>query len=227
MTTGGASFSPELFQFLKELGRNNNREWFTANKRRYEETVLGPSVRFAAEMGPKLARFSPHLTVDARPFGGSISRIYRDTRFSKDKSPYKTNVGIHFAHDRSSDSEQHLPGLYFHIEPGGSMVASGIWRPEPPALKRIRDAIVSDSSGWSRVTRSCPPSGGESYARVPAGFPAGHKFAADLKRKDFFASVEFKDAEVSGLRFDRTFLTACGRIDPLNRFLAEAVGVPW
>jgi uncharacterized protein (TIGR02453 family) len=222
-----APFGPDLFGFLRELAKNNNREWFTANKARYEKSVLEPAVRFVEEMGPQLTRFSSHLVADARPFGGSISRIYRDTRFSKDKSPYKTGVGIHFSHEDASKTEDHLPGFYLHLEPAESMVASGIWRPAPPALKRIRDEIVRDSAGWAKVLRTSPPNGGESYARVPAGYDPAHPRAEDLKRKDFFASVGLKDSEVAGGRFESAFLAACTKIDPLNRFLAKATGIPW
>lgn len=220
-------FGPDLFQFLRDLARHNERTWFTANKSRYEESVLAPAVRFVEETGPRLARISDHVAFDARPYGGSISRIYRDTRFSKDKSPYKDHVGIHFAHEDATKSEAHLPGFYLHLSPGENMVASGIWHPDPPALKRIRDALVDDALGWKRVRKASPPSGGESYARVPAGYDPDHPFATDLKRKDFFTSVALADADVVAPTFGDTFLTACARIDPLNRFLADAIGVRW
>lgn len=220
-------FSPDLLRFLRELAKNNNRDWFQANKSRYEESVLQPSVRFVGQIGPRLARISPHLVADARPFGGSVARIYRDTRFSKDKSPYRTNVGIHFSHEKASEGEEHLPGFYLHLSPGECAVYSGAWHPAPPGLKRIRDAIVSDPQGWSKVVRGSPPSGGESYVRVPAGYDPSDKFADDLRRKDFFASLEFKDAEVSSSSFGRTFVSACTRLDPLNQFLARALAVPW
>ncbi len=220
-------FTTDLFRFLRELAKNNNRGWFQANKARYEESVLTPSVRFVEEVGPGLARLSPQIVADARPFGGSVSRIYRDTRFSKDKSPYRTNVGIHFTHAMSRKTEEHLPGFYLHLAPSESTVYSGVWHPAPAGLTRIRDAIVSDPRVWSRVVRRSPPKGGESYVRVPAGYDPAHPFADDLRRKDFFASEEFKDAQVTSRNFDRIFLSACARLDPLNQFLARALNVPW
>lgn len=220
-----AYFSPETFRFLKELAKHNDRDWFQANKPRYEEAVLQPAVRFVGDLGARLARSYPHITYDARPFGGSVSRIYRDTRFSKDKSPYRTNVGIHFGHDAGGD--EHLPGFFLHIAPGESVLYSGLWRPDPPQLKRIRDAIVADRKGWAKVRKSSPPVGGESYARVPAGYGSDDEFGEDLRRKDFFASREFTDAEVASGSFDRSFLAGCAQLDPLNSFLAKAVGVEW
>ena len=100
-TTSQVSFGPELFAFLAELELNNNREWFGANRHRYEEHLLEPALAFIEDFAPRLQKISPHFRADARPSGGSLFRIYRDTRFSKDKSPYKTHVGLHFRHERA------------------------------------------------------------------------------------------------------------------------------
>ncbi len=212
--------------FLRELARNNNRDWFQQNKSRYENAVQVPALQFIEAMGPRLARLSPHIVADARPFGGSLSRIYRDTRFSKDKSPYKTALGIHFGHDRAR-SGGNLPGFFLHVAPGDSMVASGIWHPDPPALKQIRDAIVADPTGWGRVLKGGIEIGGESYVRVPAGYDPDHRYAEDLRRKDFYAAHSLSDAEVSSTTFGRTFEQACRHLDPLNEFLAKATRIPW
>jgi uncharacterized protein (TIGR02453 family) len=220
-------FSPELFRFLSQLASHNDRTWFQANKPRYEASVLQPSVRFVEAMGPRLAAISPHLVADARPFGGSVSRIYRDTRFSADKSPYRTNAGILFGHEMAPTTEEHLPGFYLHLEPGASFVASGSWRPSRAGLQAIREAIVSGLRGWDRVRAQSPPSGGESYARVPRGFSPDSKYADDLRRKDFYSSVPFRDAEITSPTFGRSFIQTCTRLEPLNRFLARAFQVPW
>ena len=219
-------FGPEAMRFLRALARNNNREWFQRNKSRYESDIQGPAVRFIDAMGPRLARLSPHIVADARPFGGSLSRIYRDTRFSKDKSPYKTHVGIHFGHDAAGKGDN-LPGFFFHLAPGESMVASGIWHPAPPALKRIRDAIVASPAVWRAVLLHGLKIGGESYVRVPAGYDPHHTFAEDLRRKDFYSMHPLSDAQVAGSEFGVTFENACRELDPLNGFLARATGVPW
>jgi uncharacterized protein (TIGR02453 family) len=228
MAKGAKSyFTGDLFRFLKELDGHNNREWFQANKPRYEASVLQAAVGFVSDMGPKLARLSPQIEADARPFGGSVSRIYRDTRFAKDKSPYRTNVGIHFAHANSSKTEEHLPGIYLHLSPGESFVAAGVWQPGPAGLKGIRDAIVAAPTTWARIVTKTPLGGEDSYVRVPAGYDPAHRFADDLRRKDFMASTEFKDTEVTSPKFGGAFVSACRDLDPLNRFLAKALGVAW
>ncbi len=102
-------FSPGFFRFLRELKANNRREWFEANKQRYEAEVKGPMLRFIAEFGARLRTVSKHFDADPRPVGGSMFRIYRDTRFAKDKSPYKTAVAEHFPH-RAGGKDVHAPG---------------------------------------------------------------------------------------------------------------------
>ncbi|MCI4325107.1 MAG: DUF2461 domain-containing protein [Thermoplasmata archaeon] len=222
----GRCFGPETFQFLRELAKNNNREWFLRHKPRYESTVQGPAVRFITELGPRLGRISSHIVADPRPFGGSLTRIYRDTRFSKDKSPYRTHIGVHFSHE-AAEGDRSLPGFFFRLTPGDSLVASGMWRPAPPDLVRIRDAIVASPAAWGRVVGNGIEIGGESYVRVPAGYDPEHRYAADLRRKDFFATRPFRDSEVTAPGFGATFEKACRSLNPLNGFLAKAIQVPW
>jgi uncharacterized protein (TIGR02453 family) len=219
-------FGPDAIVFLRELAKNNNREWFQANKTRYETSVQAPALRFIAAMTPRLQGFSRHIVAEARPFGGALMRIYRDTRFSKDKSPYKTGVGIHFAHDGAASGE-HFPGFFFHLEPEETMLATGIWQPAPPAATKIRDAIVASPAAWAKLRKGGITVEGESYVRVPAGYPADHPYADDLRRKDFYASHHFSDVEVTGKGFPKAFLAACEELNPLNVFLAKATGVPW
>ena len=111
-----APIGPELFEFLSELRDNNNREWFNANKERYESDVRDPLIAFVAEFAPPLREISEHFVADPRPVGGSVFRIYRDVRFSKDKTPYKTQAAAHFRHQVGK--EVHGPGYYIHMEPG-------------------------------------------------------------------------------------------------------------
>jgi len=223
----GAYFGPSFFGFLRDLAAHNDRGWFTAHKPDYEAAVQDPALRFITEMGSKLAALSPHLVADARPFGGSLSRIYRDTRFSRDKSPYKTHVGIHFSHDGGGTKGEHLPGFFVHLAPGESAVYAGIWRPEPPMADRIRTAIAAPRSSWAKVRSAGIAMDGESYARVPSGFDPDHRYAEDLKRKDFTAGVPLRDADVTSPKFGAVFVTACRSLAPLDRFLAGAIGVPW
>jgi uncharacterized protein (DUF2461 family) len=118
-TTEAPSFSPQLFAFLRELKKHNEREWFNANKPRYEEEIKEPALAFIEDVGYRLPEVAPQLTADKR----SMFRIYRDTRFAKDKSPYKTHVGIYFRHEASADAD--TAGLYLHLEPGHVFLGAG------------------------------------------------------------------------------------------------------
>ena len=218
-------FSPEFFKFLRSLARNNNRGWFQKNKHRYENFVLTPSLRFIKDSGNELRAVSPYLVADPRPFGGSLFRIYRDIRFSKDKSPYKTNVAMEFWHRRGG--KKSYTGLYLHLAPGQSFAGAGIWHPDSPTLNRVRKAIVSRAEAWRRVKESGLKIEGASLKRPPAGFDPGHPFVEDLKMKDITSGVRFSNAQVTGPRFMEDFIEAGKKLDPLNRFLAEALGLPW
>lgn len=227
-TSAPARFSSETYRFLKELKKHNDRAWFTANKGRYEQHVKEPALQFIREAGPVLGRISPHLVADPKPVGGSLFRIYRDTRFSKDKSPYKTHVGIHFTH-RQSQGDAHAPGYYMHLEPGDSGVYAGVWHPEPPMLKRIRDAIVARPNEWRKVRDSGIRMWREAEAlkRPPAGYPGDHPFVEDLKRKDHVAELPLADAVFAQPTFLKTFEAACRTLEPMNAFIAKAMGAPW
>lgn len=122
-------FPPQTLRFLKELERNNNREWFQANKPRYEDAVLEPALDSITSMGPKIQAISDHFVATPKRVGGSLMRVYRDTRFGNDKTPYKINIGIQFRHELGKDV--HAPGYYLHIDNTGCFLAVGIWRPEP------------------------------------------------------------------------------------------------
>ncbi len=166
-------FSPRAFAFLAELAANNDREWFRANKSRYLADARDPALRFIGDFAGPLRRISPHFRADPRAQGGSLFRIYRDTRFSRDKSPYKTHIGIHFRHEAAKDA--HAPGFYLHIEPGNCFMGGGVWHPAGPALRRIREGIDEDSQGWKRASRGRRfrerfELAGDSLVRAPRGF---------------------------------------------------------
>ena len=228
-TKAKASFTPELFAFLADLRENNNREWFAANKDRYESAVLEPALDFVADFAPYLDKISPHIRADPRPSGGSLFRIYRDTRFSKDKTPYKTNVGINFRHERAKDA--HAPGFYLHLSPGEVFAGGGVWHPDTAAVGRIREAIVADPDGWRRATRTGAFAktfalGGDSLKRPPAGFDADHPFVEDLKRKDFFGWTQLTEEQATAPGFVAEYARLCRGVWPLMRFLGEALDVP-
>ena len=120
-------FGKPALQFLAELEANNNREWFAQNKPRYEELVREPALDFIVAMGSELQKLSPHLEAIPKRVGGSLMRVYRDTRFGKDKTPYKTNIGIQFRHRMGKDV--HCPGFYLHISNDEIFLGAGMWRP--------------------------------------------------------------------------------------------------
>jgi len=144
-----AFFRPELFEFLWQLRRHNDREWFAKNKDRYQQVVVEPALLFIGSFAPHLAKLSPFFVADPRPTRGSLFRIYRDTRFSADKRPFKTHVGIRFSH--SSGKDAHAPVFYLHLEPENCFAAAGVWQPDNRALTRIRTAIVDQPEGWAKV----------------------------------------------------------------------------
>ena len=218
-----AYFSPELFTFLKALKRNNNREWFQKNRDRYELVARQPGLRFITDFSFRLREITPWVVADPKPQGGSLFRIYRDIRFSKDKSPYKTHLAMQFRH-ASSKEDVHGPGYYLHLEPGQCFLAGGCWQPDPKSLARIRDAIAWKSAEWKQATKKLEL-GGESLSRPPRGYSAEHPMVEDLKRKDYIAWVEFSDAQVCSPQFMDRITRESRNLSPLLRFLSLAVGL--
>ena len=223
-------FTPATFGFLTELAANNNREWFLAHKSRYESDVKDPALRFITDFGPRLARISTRFRADPRANGGSLFRIYRDTRFSKDKSPYKTHTGIHFRHEAARDA--HAPGFYLHLEPGSVFVGCGVWRPAGPALRKIREAIDEDPDAWLRASRDEGFQGsfelsGDSLIRAPRGFTPAHPLIVDLRRKDFIGVAQLDEDIVSSRGFLDLFDRLCRDAVPFQRWLCGALGVAY
>lgn len=218
---GSAYFSPRLFVYLEQLRRNNRRSWFLKHRAEYEECARQPCLRFIADLSLRLRDVSPWLVADPKPVGGSLFRIYRDVRFSKDKSPYKTHIGMNFWHASATETV-HAPGLYLHLEPKGCFLAGGVWRPDPRSLALIRDAIAWKAEEWKKAKRGLQL-GGDTLTRPPRGHPADHPLIEDLKRKDIVASVELPQKQVCSANFQREFLGAARKMVPLLRFLSEAV----
>jgi uncharacterized protein (TIGR02453 family) len=217
-----AYFGPGLFQFLTELKDNNDREWFQANKARYEEQARDPFLRLIADLRPGFEKINPKIVVDPSPTRGSMMRIYRDIRFSADKSPYKLNLAAHFRHARAK--EDAVPGYYIHLEPQSSMMGAGIWHPEPRAVQKIRNAIAANPKRW-RAVRAKHEMFGESLKRAPAGYALDHPLIEDLKRKDFAVSLKLDDSEVCGTKLLRIVLDRFSTAAPFVEFLTEAVGL--
>ena len=193
--------TPALFDFLRELGANNERPWFEENKARYRAEVRDPMLDFIQAFAEPLAEISPHFRADPRANGGSLFRIYRDTRFSKDKTPYKTNVGAHFRHEAGKDA--HAPGFYLHLEPGMCFAGCGVWHPDSPTLGRIRDTIVEKPEEWTRITTGEPLTHpGIEQRLLPDLPPGGRRAQAPAARLRPGASPD-RGPQAQGFRRDR------------------------
>ncbi len=222
--------TPALFDFLRELKVNNERPWFEENKARYRAEVRDPMLDFIQAFAEPLAEISPHFRADPRANGGSLFRIYRDTRFSKDKTPYKTNVGAHFRHAAGKDA--HAPGFYLHLEPGMCFAGCGVWHPDSPTLGRIRDAIVEKPEEWTHITTGddfCRTFrlAGEALKRPPRGYDPEHSLIEDLKRKDFVVIADVEETEAVRPDFLDRFAAIARAGAEFTSFLCKAVGVPF
>ncbi|PZA07925.1 MULTISPECIES: DUF2461 domain-containing protein [unclassified Meiothermus] len=214
-------FTPELFRFLLELRYNNHRAWFQANKPRYEEHVRQPFLRFIEDFAPCLKRINPAFTAEAR----SLFRIHRDTRFSYDKTPYKTHAAAQFRHILGRDV--HAPGFYLHLEPDNCFIAGGIWLPEPEPTLRIRQAIARWDPRWMAFKQEGPPLFQEDkLKRAPKGFDPHHPLIEELKLKSFIAGVAFREEEVCSPNFLDQVGQACQRLNPLVDFLCDVLKLP-
>tara|TARA_R110002096_G_scaffold6409_1_gene29689 strand:+ start:48595 stop:49290 length:696 start_codon:yes stop_codon:yes gene_type:complete len=221
-------FEQRTLKFLRDLKANNNRDCFNANKARYEEDVLDVALRFIQSMQEPLADISPHFTAVPTRVGGSLMRVYRDTRFSRNKLPYKTNIGIQFRHEQAKDV--HSPGYYVHIEPDEVFIGAGMWRPDAEPLRRIRERIAAQPAAWTRATGSAAfkrnfSLGGESLQRPPRGFDKAHPLIEDIKRKSFIAVRAMTVEDCLRPQFQRSVEAAFKQATPYMQFLCAAVGV--
>ncbi len=219
-------FSRRTFAFLRDLEENNDRAWFASHRDRYERDVREPALRLIEDFGPHLAKLSPHFRATPR----SLFRIHRDTRFSKDKSPYKTAIGVQFRHDLGKDA--HAPGFYFHLAPGEVFLALGIWHPDAVALRSIRERIADDGTGWKRASRGRKFAAtfrleGDSLQRPPKGFDADHPLVDDLRRKDFIGVRDVTQAFATSKNLPGALAEQYRAGLPLMRFLCEALSVPF
>ncbi len=218
--------TPKLFRFLTDLAKNNDRDWFEQNKDRFENDLREPLLGFIEDFSEHLEKLSPHFEANPRKVGGSLFRIFRDVRFSKDKSPYKTNAGVHFRHERAKDA--HTPGYYLHLDPKESFIGVGIWHPDTATAKRIRQAILDEPEAWNRATgarfRRAWELQGDSLKRPPAGVDADHPLIDDLKRKDFIGVADVTRRELCATDFMQSFARTCRSATPFMKFLTKAVG---
>ncbi|MCI0336290.1 MAG: TIGR02453 family protein [Acidobacteria bacterium] len=222
-------FTPELFTFLQELKKNNNKEWFEQNRGRYLKFVRDPFLAFIAAFRPRLQNLSPWLVADPKPVGGSMLRIHRDLRFSRSKEPYKTMAAAYFHHQAGKEN---TPGIYLHLEPGRSFIGLGLWQPDTMTRRKVTDAISANPMGWEksisgRQFRAACSLTGESLNRLPKQYDPEHPFAEDLKRKDFIADTTFSQQEVCRADFIEKVDQICQAGGPFLEFLTGSLGLPW
>lgn len=216
--------SRKVFDFLKDVIHNNNREWFQDNKIRYDET-REEMIDFAAAVLKELAKTDKGV-IDLDP-KKAVQRIYRDIRFSKDKTPYKNHFGIAFA---SKTSKPDASGYYIHITPGGSFAGGGYWQPQPEHIKAIRQEIdynaeefkgIVDDKGFIRLFGDMRK--GNSLKTVPKGYDATHPDIGILKLKDFIGMHNFTDAALLKKDSYKEVADTLAKIYPLNVFLDNAI----
>jgi uncharacterized protein (TIGR02453 family) len=223
-------FSPGFFEFFEELSRNNNRDWFLKNKSRYETEVREPMLAFIAAFAPRLRKISASYVADPRPSGGSMMRIYRNLRFSRDKTPYKTNAAAAFGHRDGAHFD--APSFYLSLSPAEGFAGVGVWHPQAEAVRKVRDAIVARPASWKksinhRGFRARFEMEGDRLARPPRGYDPAHPLIEDLKRKDFVGGMQFTRKEVCSDQFLNQFTGACVAAAPFMKFLTEALGFKW
>lgn len=222
-------FPPGFFKFYKELAANNEREWFNANKSRYLNDVVDPSLAFIAALEKGMKKVSKHFIPIPKRSGGSLMRIYRDTRFSKNKTPYKTNLGINIRHEVGKDV--HAPGFYFHYDANEIFLGGGVWHPDNPSLNQIRATIDDHQARWKRVVRSKALKSefefhGSSLKRPPRGYEPEHPLIDDLKRKDHIVLSSLTKRDMRSPKLVDLTLAKFKTAMPYVRFLCDALHLP-
>lgn len=216
-------FPKEGITFLRQLKKNNNREWFMKNKPRYEDYVKQPMQSFIASMKPEMAKFAPEVEVNPKR---NMFRIYRDIRFSKNKAPYKTRAAAWFM---PKTKWYECAGFYFHVSTEGIYVGGGIHMPENRQLKLIRHAIANNAQEFLTIIDSSPfrkkfgGIEGEKLTRMPLGFPQDHFMADWLKYKQFFAGMTLKEEECYSPKFLQKVTRIFSDLNPFVRFLNGAM----
>jgi uncharacterized protein (TIGR02453 family) len=215
-------FTPATLTFLRGLKRNNDRAWFAERKDRYERDVHQPMIAFVERVAVDLRRIAPDLVASSR---ASLYRIYRDTRFSGDKSPFKTQVGAIFPH---RDLPKHQgAGLYVEIGPAQVMIAGGIYMPQSSDLQALREHVAANHARFRALVespvflRTAGPVSGDSLRRVPRGYPADHPAAEYLKLRQFLFGRSYPAAFAVDRRFFREVLQLFEKMAPVIHFLNQ------
>ena len=221
-------FDPSLLKFMRDLEVNNDRQWFNDHKQQYEDLVRSPSLAFIEQMEQWIPLISPHYEASPKKIGGSLMRIYRDVRFSKNKAPYKTNVGIKFRHEVGKSA--HAPGFYLHIAADKIFLGVGIWQPDRAPLMAIRDHIVTKPGPYLDAIEHEPFTEfyqltGTKLIRPPKGYDKEHALIEEIKRKDFIAVCQLEERELYQQDFCKMVASRFARAQPFQKFICESLGL--
>ncbi|MFT4198143.1 MAG: DUF2461 domain-containing protein [Pseudoxanthomonas sp.] len=220
-------FSEASLKFLRGLARHNDKPWFEAHREQYEQHVRQPFLRLIGDLQPALAQISEHFRADPRSQGGSLFRIYRDARFSHDKSPYKAWQGARLFHQRRR--ELPAPSFYLHLQPGESFVGAGLWHPEPDTQRKLRQFIFDNPATWKAAAyapalrRAFEFAQEEKMVRPPRGFPADFEFLDDLKHRNWVMWRPLDDATMTGPRLRGIIEKDLARLGPFVDYLCAAL----
>ncbi len=218
MSPAAPRFTSRTLRFLRALRRNNNREWFGAHKDEYETHVRGPMLAIIEQLAVDFLRVAPDQMASPR----SLYRVYRDTRFSPDKTPYKTHVAAAFPHQTLPRHES--AGLYFHLAPDQLWIGGGLYAPQTPQLRCIREHIVGNLRSFrilvgSPAFRRLGGVTGTRLQRVPRGYPQDHEAAEYLKLKQYLAGEALDPTLATRPRFYATLLRRFTVLAPFIQFL--------
>jgi len=220
-------FTAASLKFLRGLARHNDKAWFEAHRADYDAHVRQPFLQLITDLQPALAQVSQQFRADPRGNGGSLFRIYRDARFSNDKSPYKTWQGARFFHERRRQVP--APSFYLHLQPGGSFVGAGLWHPEPDTQRKVRQFIFDNPGSWKAAAhapalrRRFELEETEKLVRPPRGFPADFEFMDDLKHRNWVMWRSLDDETMTGPRLRQTVATDLAALGPFVDYLCAAL----
>lgn len=225
-----SSFSSETFAFLFDLDVFNSKRWMDTNRERYEQHVKQPMCDFCDALADPLHdRVSTRLVAIGAIQGGSVFQIHRDTRFSDDKTPYKTAASAWFGHEDADTAATPLPGLYLQLEPGNCFMGAGIYRPPTPTLNAVRDKIVATPGAWTRARNAVTDAGfvlmGDQLKTAPRGYDRDHRHIDDLRRTSYVVSRTFDESDATADDFVDRFVGWSIEALPLLRFVARALDI--
>lgn len=221
-----ATITKNTFQFLKELKQNNNRDWFLENKPRYEEVKKDFEV-FIDALIAEISRFDS--SIGHHTGKECIFRIYRDVRFSKDKSPYKTHLGAHITSAAKKSEIHSRAGYYIHVGPGESMLAGGAYLPQGLWIKAIRKEIDYNANDLKKIINGAPfkkyfgEIEGEKLKKAPKGYEPDHPEIELLKFKSFLATNKISDKEATTKEFLKHSAEVFKALFPFDQFLNQAL----